>query len=240
MDALKRFPAGLFFLDEYDPLRVPVLFIHGMSGTARDFAAIIERLDRDQYQPWVAQYPSALPLQIVGGRIAKALVELHARYRFPRACVIAHSMGGLVAREVVRTLPSDVPVRGLATIASPLGGVHSATAGVRWSPAVVPSWRDIAPGSPFLRGLYEPSLPRAVPYYLLFAFSEGESSDGVVEIASQLRSEAQEEAEVIRGFAGTHTGVLESEDVQRVLSRFLNRCSISDDGGLGRIGKEED
>jgi len=40
------------------------------------------------------------------------------------------------------------------TINSPMGGMSSASAGVKHSPIVVPSWRDIMPGSDFLKGIH--------------------------------------------------------------------------------------
>ena len=43
---------------------------------------------------------------------------------------------------------------------------------------------------------------------MLFGF-HGDSGDGVVAIASQLRPEAQEEARSLRGFDATHVGILE-------------------------------
>ena len=49
---------GVYFLEPYDPERVPVLFVHGNLGTPQDFRYLIERLDRDRFQPWLYYYPS--------------------------------------------------------------------------------------------------------------------------------------------------------------------------------------
>ncbi|MEM7409097.1 MAG: alpha/beta fold hydrolase [Myxococcota bacterium] len=231
LHALQRHAVGLFVLEPIDPARTPVVFVHGMGGTARDLAGLIEQLDRERFQPWVFQYPSALPLDAIAQGLTRALHEVHGRVGFSRVCLVAHSMGGLVSRKAIDSLVGrGVPVRGFVSIASPFGGVASAAMGVEVAPAVVPSWRDVDPGSAFLEGLYARPLPDAIPYFLLFAFQPRESSDGVVEIASQLRLEAQLEAERVRGFPATHISVLADARVARPVFELLGRCHGAPDG----------
>jgi hypothetical protein len=55
---------------------------------------------------------------------------------------------------------------------------------------------------------------------MLFGF-KGESGDGTVTIASQLRPEAQEEARTLRGFDETHTGIVASPAVAAHLGEIL-------------------
>jgi hypothetical protein len=50
---------GVYFLQAYDPTKIPVLFVHGIQGTPRSFRFLIEHLDADTFQPWVAYYPSS-------------------------------------------------------------------------------------------------------------------------------------------------------------------------------------
>jgi len=115
------------------------------------------------------------------------------------------------------------------TISSPLGGMKSAAAGVERSPIVVRSWYGLAPGSPFLDGLFYENtektrrrrLPESMAYHLLFGIRGKGSTDGVVSIGSQLRYEAQEEARSIRGFRETHTSILESPRVAARLNEIL-------------------
>ena len=225
LQAMQRQSVGLFVLDDVDAVRTPVVFVHGMGGTARDLAGLIDRLDRERFQPWVFQYPSALPLDVLATGLASALEELHGRVAFERSCLVAHSMGGLVARSAIdRLRRRGVPVRGFVSIASPFGGVASAAVGVDHAPAVVPSWRDVEPESAFLRSLYAHPLPPDLPYFLLFAFQPRESSDGVVEIASQLRLDAQREASLVRGFPATHISVLADDRVASPVFELLTRC----------------
>ncbi|MEM9075039.1 MAG: alpha/beta fold hydrolase, partial [Myxococcota bacterium] len=159
--------------------------------------------------------------------INRSLNELQTRHGFERLCVVGHSMGGLVAREVanLHVARSGAPfLRGIVTIAAPLGGLDSAQFGVDWSPSVAPSWRDLAPESGFLRSLYRRPLPDYVAYDLLFTFHETEGDDTVVDIRSQLREEAQREANRVRGFEATHAGVLESGSAWEFIEANLNDC----------------
>jgi hypothetical protein len=49
--------ARIQVLEPYDTSRIPVLFIHGIGGTPRDFRAVIDALDRTRFQAWVFSYP---------------------------------------------------------------------------------------------------------------------------------------------------------------------------------------
>lgn len=214
---------GIYFLEEYDPGRIPVLFVHGVGGSPVNFRAVIAALDRESYQPWVVYYPSGLSLDSIGRWATQMFSRLRARYGFSKAAVVAHSMGGLVAFEFVHRdydFNEATTVRTLVTIASPLGGMASAGKGVEDSPIVVRSWFGLAPGSPFLDGLFyvDPPvnrvrrpLPPGTRYHLMFGYRGGGrsgASDGVVALSSQLRAEAQQQAQSIRGFDATHTGIL--------------------------------
>lgn len=147
--------AGVYFLQPYDPDKVPVLFVHGINGTPLDFAAIIARLDQSRFQPWVFYYPSGAQLARAGKVLAELLVRLQAERSFRRLFLVAHSMGGLVSREALLSdtdMGGETPVRLFITIASPWNGHAAAQIGVDHAPAAVYSWIDIAPGSRFLTG----------------------------------------------------------------------------------------
>lgn len=224
--------AGIYFLEPYDPKRIPVLFVHGINGTPRNFAQLIDRLDRTRFQPWVVYYPSGARLDVLVGWLDELFTRLELTLRFERAVVVAHSMGGLVSRGFVlrhhETSAKD-PIVTFVTISSPLGGMASAGDGVTTSPIVVRSWYGLAPGSEYLDGLFYADypartrrrrLPDAIAYHMLFGY-RGDSSDGVVAIGSQLRAEAQEEARSLRGYDETHTGILASPAVAAHLNAIL-------------------
>ena len=224
---------GIYFLQAYDPTKIPVLFVHGIAGTPLDFAPLIDRLDRTRFQPWVFYYPSGARLENLAALLTQLFVRLRMQYGFDRAAVVAHSMGGLVTRGFLlqdyETNAADV-VRTYVTISSPLGGMASAGKGVEVSPIVVRSWYGLAPGSEYLDGLFyeDPAgktkrrrLPRTMSYHLLFGFRGAGPDDGIVALSSQLRHEAQEEARTERGFDETHTSILQSAAVADYLNEVL-------------------
>jgi len=237
-DFVFNFRPGVYFLQAYDPTKIPVLFIHGIQGTPISFRFLIEHLDADTFQPWVAYYPSGASLSICAEYLSQTMDKLRLRYGVKRVVVVSHSMGGLVARGfILRYLEaaqhSEIPL--FVTLATPWGGHKSAELGVRYAPAVVRSWYDMAPDSRYLRDLFyqDPdimqrrrTLPRSVAHHLLFAFNRnsasfGASDDRVVTVASQLRAEAQQDASHLYGFDLTHTSILEAPEVAQVLNEIL-------------------
>lgn len=231
-DFLLEAEPGIYFLETYDPAKIPVLFVHGISGTPLDFETMIAGLDRTRFQPWVFYYPSGAPLETVTKLLTQLFTRLRVEHRFARAVVVAHSMGGLVSREfLLQGYESnhDPSVQLYVTISAPLGGMPSAGMGVRRSPVVVHSWRALAPGSAFLDGLYfqdasaqtvRRRLPAHMAYHMLFGF-KGNSGDGTVAIGSQLREEAQQEAHSIRGFDEDHTSILRCPAASAHLNKIL-------------------
>jgi pimeloyl-ACP methyl ester carboxylesterase len=231
-DFLLKAEAGVYFLQEYDPDKIPVLFVHGIVGTPRDFTQAIAALDRERFQPWVFYYPSGARLESLATILTQLFVRLRIQYGFERAAVVAHSMGGLVTRQFVlqdyETNGTKV-VEAYVTVSSPLGGMAVAGDAVKRSPVVVHSWSGLAPGSDYLDGLFymDPAtrsarrrLPPHIAYHMLFGF-HGSSGDGVVAISSQLRLEAQEEARSLRGFDETHTGILSNPAALARLNEIL-------------------
>jgi pimeloyl-ACP methyl ester carboxylesterase len=231
-DFLLETHPGIYFLQPYDAKKIPVLFVHGITGTPRDFRSLIAALDRDRFQPWVYYYASGAGLDSIAELLRQLFVRLRVQYRFKEAAVVAHSMGGLVTREFLlkdNEESGTEVVRTYVTISSPLGGMKSAGSGVETSPIVVRSWYGLAPHSPFLDGLYYKNadkterrrLPESMAYHMLFGYRGKGSTDNVVTINSQLRYEAQEESSSLRGFHETHTSILESPAVAARLNEIL-------------------
>lgn len=230
LEMMQTHHPGLYYLQEYDPERIPVLFVHGMAGYPQQFEAMIDALDTERFQPWIFSFPSGLRLAPLGEFLSQSITETRVSTGAPHICLVVHSMGGVVTREALsRQLEAEHPtnVRGLTTVASPLGGMDSAETGVRMAPDVVPAWYDLVPDGGFLRTLYREPLPDSIPYHLLFTFAPEGPDDGVVPIQSQLREEAQREAELIRGFEATHVGALSDEEVLEHVSRALDRCAAN-------------
>jgi pimeloyl-ACP methyl ester carboxylesterase len=221
--------AGLYFIEPYDPGRVPVVFVHGMTGTPREFGALVDALDRTRFQPWMFYYPSGLPLDTLGMGLHQALETLHQRYGFATAHLVAHSMGGLVSRRFIGACVrfDGCPwLNTFVSLASPFGGMSSADWGIDHAPATVPAWNDLSPSSAFLAGLFDPPLPPSLSHHLFFAYRNTgvvntTSSDGVVALTSQLRPEAQDQATRLIGIDATHTGILENPAALDAVNRIL-------------------
>lgn len=217
--------AGLFFLEEYDPNKVPVLFVHGISGYPQEFTALIAGLDHERFQPWVFHYPSGLELGLITTGLQRALNGLRRRHQYDHMCLVAHSMGGVLSRLFLKRHREEEAsyVRTFVTIDSPLGGMESAAMGVSSAPVVVPSWRNLDPRGNTIPVLFNTPLPDNTEYHLFFSHSDGET-DGVVSLATQLRPEAMAEAVDMQGFSNTHGGVLRHADTSRHLNAALARC----------------
>lgn len=213
---LKEGYAGVYFLEPYSKHKVPVVFIHGINGSPRDFAALIARLDRRKFQPWVFYYPSGFHARALGDGLLGALSALQHLHDFDELHLVAHSMGGLVGRQYLdrcERAGSCAYLRSFTTIATPFGGHAAAQSGIDYSPVVMPAWRSMAPEGKFLKNLFARPLPQGVLHYLLFGYRNDQligagSSDGVISLESQLRHEAQLEAVALRGFNEDHVSIL--------------------------------
>ena len=214
LDFINNIGGGLFFLQKFDEEKIPVLFIHGANGTALDWKEVITSMDRERFQPWVLYYPSGGRLDMISNYLIESINTLRNRHKIKQLYVIAHSMGGLLARSyIMKNTESGntVKIALSMTINSPMKGMESAKSGVQYSPIVVPSWRDVAMGSEFIQKITAWNWPEDIPYHLVFSYESGEGSDGVVSLESQIPLKLQAEAERIYGFNSGHASVLQDE-----------------------------
>jgi len=220
---------GLYFLEPYSAQKIPVLFVHGINGTPRNFEYLIKQMDRTHFQPWVLYYPSGAYLDNVSRYVDQMLQQLHAKYKFDKIAVVAHSMGGLVSRSfILKHLDNSkslaIPL--FISISTPWNGHMAAKLGVDHAPTPVYAWEDLAPGSRFLKELFyvndtRRKLPEAMSKHLLFSFIDSGAGDGTVSLASELRPEAQEEANRMYGYQKSHMGILNSPETAIVVNRLL-------------------
>lgn len=221
--------AGIFFLEEYSPDKIPVLFIHGMGGSAQDFAEMIHHLDRDKYQPWLVNYPSALSLTLLSHSVAGMMKQLKQQYDFDAIHIVAHSMGGVLTQRYLNVCSVGNrcdSIQSFTSIASPFGGVPSAESGVKYSPVAMPSWTGLMPNGHAIKNLF-PTDKNGLrpPHLLIFGYNKGAgdigaSSDGTILLSSQLRQEAQQQAEVIYGFNYNHSDILKQAEVYAKINSF--------------------
>jgi pimeloyl-ACP methyl ester carboxylesterase len=233
MTFLREARGGLHLLEPYDAGRTPVLFVHGAGGTPQDWRYVIDRLDRSRYQPWVYYYPSGLPLETSALWLNDAVTAVHARHGLHRLVVVAHSMGGLVARRFVvlnAREPGRDYVRLLVTVSTPWDGVAAAGLGTMYAPLAVPSWLDIAPESSFLRAAHADALPVHVRHHLFYSYlgrpRSPTDTDGVVTVASQLAAHACAGATQLHGFNAEHTAILADAAAFQRLASVLDRDEL--------------
>jgi len=224
---LKRMGANIWFVEPYNPKKIPILFIHGSGGSPADWKYFTDNLDRSVYQPWFFFYPSGLPLEISAKILASKIQELHTKYKFEKMAIVAHSMGALIARSVfVHSQKSFPYIELFVSLSAPWGGVESAKVGAQKSPIKVASWRDIATESYFIIALYVNKLPETVHHYLLFGYQDKQNSlhpdsDGVVTLKSMLDNRAQQEAVRVYGFNENHASILKSPDAVAFFRNIL-------------------
>jgi pimeloyl-ACP methyl ester carboxylesterase len=166
----------------------------------------------------------------IADHLAQTVAKLQRRYDHPKIVVVAHSMGGLVARGFIQRhvaigAHGEIPL--FITISTPWGGHAAAESGVKRSPIVVHVWEDMAPGSEYLTDIFATPLPPKTAHHLLFTFSRnsmslGASDDGAVTVASELRPAAQAGATRIYGYDDTHTGVFRNAEVSGLINTLLD------------------
>ena len=153
----------------------------------------------------------------------KALNQLHNIYAFSDVQIIAHSMGGLMSRSLLmkQQVKPSFDISLFVTINSPLYGMDGAASGVKHSPIVIPSWRDVASGSDYVTRVHDWRLPADIPYHLIFSYLKEEDGDGVVPLSSQLSQSLQDEAIKIYGFNAQHAGILKMPELATRLNQIL-------------------
>ncbi|WP_259649794.1 alpha/beta hydrolase [Shewanella sp. c952] len=222
--------SGVFFLDKFDSDKTPILFIHGMNGTARDFAPLLDKIDKQKYQVWVMNYPSGLPLELIANGLNSLIKIIDYRYNVKTLHIVAHSMGGLVAQAYLDLCRNQLGCNDIASftsISSPFGGVSSAQSGIDYAPVVMPAWRDLAPSSDFIGKLFSGSELHSTtpPHLLIFGYKMNgilnqESSDGVISLESQLSNKAQQRSVKVFGLNEDHVSILSNEQLIQTLESF--------------------
>jgi len=100
----------LYRMDEYDPNRIPVVFVHGLMSDPHIWLNVVSALCADpvlrkKYQPWYFLYPTAMGIPQAAAMLRRSLEA--ARDHFDpdhndpgmrRMVLVGHSMGGLLSR----------------------------------------------------------------------------------------------------------------------------------------------
>jgi pimeloyl-ACP methyl ester carboxylesterase len=228
---------GLFFLQKYEASKIPIIFVHGALGGPTVWKPIIDSLDTKRFQPWVIYYPSGLRIDSISDYLVQAVTTLEKRYNFKQFFVIGHSMGGLVTRSFVKKYVELAPanidkLRLVMTINSPMAGVPSAASGVKNSSIVVPSWRDVEPGSEFLQKIHAWNWPSEIPYHLFISYVQGESGDGVASLQSQAQLKLQLEATRLYVLNNEHSDIIKDKTFHDLINTVLGNASVQKNDGI--------
>jgi pimeloyl-ACP methyl ester carboxylesterase len=99
--------AMLTRLQQFDPARTPVIFVHGLQETGASWAPMIDSLRddpwiREHYQFWYFSYPSGYPYPYAAALFRQDLDGIKRAFpNHKRIVLIGHSMGGLICRLMI-------------------------------------------------------------------------------------------------------------------------------------------
>lgn len=233
LDFLKGDSLGIYFTEAYDPARIPVIFVYGIGGSPQDWRYLMQNFDRTRYQCWFYHYPSGMRLERVARALAQGMRMLKKDHAFPRCYVVAHSMGGLVARRAIDIAVTEEGrnfIPKFVSISTPWGGHKAAESGLRHLKKPVPSWIDVAPDSGYLQALYASPLPAGTRHWMLYGsktrnvpWLKGEN-DGVVLVESETDLRIQRNVIDSRKYLFGHEEILNQDSVlKKVLEVLASR-----------------
>jgi pimeloyl-ACP methyl ester carboxylesterase len=99
--------AELTRLQQFDPARTPVIFVHGLQETGASWAPMIDSLRHDpairkHYQFWYFSYPSGYPYPYAAALFRQDLDGIERAFpNHKRIVLIGHSMGGMICRLMI-------------------------------------------------------------------------------------------------------------------------------------------
>ena len=222
-ESFKHKTKGIYRLaPEFKQGSIPILFVHGMGGTPRDWKFMLENLDLEQYTPYMLYYPSGEDFTKLAAQY-NAWIASDKIFENGPGVIVAHSFGGIIVRDAAN-LDHKINRVLFISLATPYGGDTKASDGVKNAPYVIPSWRSIADDGDFIKNLYRNKLSDEETFELIFAYNnngDGQSGDGRVSLEKQLRSEAQKEARSIRGFNEDHISILNSKETAEYINTLL-------------------
>lgn len=240
VEFFKEIGGNIYFLDDYDPTKIPILFVHGAAGSIQNWKTFINNIDHEKYQLWFYYYPSGVSIRSISYLLYWKLFNLQRKYQFNDLYITAHSMGGLVVRSFLIEWGYSFPsITHFISISTPWGGAISAEFGVEYSPVVIPAWIDMQPNGDFITSVFQKELPPTVSHYLLFGHRGSRNpltsnNDKAVTIASQLDPRAQAEAKLIYGFNEDHLSILSSEMVLSQYNTILESIYTNKENEPGR------
>ena len=100
---------GIYMLEPYQPDEIPVLLIHGLLSSPAAWHEVQNAINgderlRERYQVWNYFYPTGYPWALSGLYLRRGLRDIENRLgpgALDGTVIVAHSMGGLVAKGAV-------------------------------------------------------------------------------------------------------------------------------------------
>lgn len=226
---MEKVPGMLYAEEENFFHKVPVIFVHGIGGSAKIFQEMSRKLDKKYYKPLYFHYPSGSDLNQMAELFYSIFLsgEIYNTSTSPMV-IIAHSMGGIVVREALNRYQGNSEenrVKMFISMASPFGGHPSVpNKESRVTKYLLPAWKDLNTKSEYIKDLFRKPLPKSLEHRLIFFYQNNSkinlntSGDGVIPLFSQLRGPAQQQATDIKGFNKSHAeGVTDTKVVDYVI-----------------------
>lgn len=186
-----------------------VILVHGYGsrGAAQDFSEFTAAMSPEKYNVIPFDYDYRAPLAKSADKLAVLIKQNGGAH------VLAHSMGGLVARGAAERLADTGEVKSLTTIATPFNGHGAAFLG-KWLGGE-PSHKDMTRGSEYQKSVAAP-LKGKVPHFMFTADKDGTGADdGTVSVGSQNKRKIVTDAAAYKAVQDTHTGILKNPSVIR-------------------------
>jgi triacylglycerol esterase/lipase EstA (alpha/beta hydrolase family) len=194
------------------PAKCPVLLLHGIGCNGGVWTGMRAFLAREGIGPVYAMSygPPFIAIPATAPQIAAKIAQIERDTGASSVVIVAHSMGGLVARSYVRAYgPSHV--KRLVTIGTPYAG--SMHARLMSGASLV----DMRPGSPYLAALAQPTDPeRAVPTVSIWSWH-----DTMVTPQSSSRLSYGENVVVAKV---AHNALISDPGVQRLVAEQIRRA----------------
>jgi pimeloyl-ACP methyl ester carboxylesterase len=147
----------------------PIVMLPGYTENAGAMYWFACKLRRRGFRPFLIDFPSTFsPIDKNVAFLRKKVVEIRKQTGCERVAIVAHSMGGVVARAFLLSDPEHCVIT-LIALASPFRGTHMAKLGVLMH--LGESVIDMAPSSPFAHR-FLPSARASVPIRVIIGEQE--------------------------------------------------------------------
>ena len=152
LDSLSPVHRGLV-IGDVEATATPILLVHGLADNRSVFTVLRRALRRRGFGRvrTVNYSPLTSDIRAAARVLGRCVEALCAQTGYERVHVIAHSLGGVIARYYVQRLGGDARVHTLVTLGSPHGGTRAAHL------LPLPIVRQLRPGSDVVAELARPA-----------------------------------------------------------------------------------